>query len=314
MELLELRAEGLYCAAGGFYIDPWEPMERAVVTSAARARPGCGAYLSAESGAALVRERTGAGAAVQGVAYGERVPMGEVALSLHPAGHMLGSAQVRIERGGEVWVFAGDFRPGEDPIGEPFEPLRCHALLTGAAFALPVFRWPPESEAMAALHQWWRVNREAGKTSVLYAAPLGLAQRLLARLDSEPGGLWLHPEVERFCALYRAAGIALPAGGPEESATLQIAPPGWGGRGARISTAMVSGWMRIRGTRRRRSLDRGFVLSGQADWAELLGAIDATGAETVYVTHGFRAPLARWLEEHGRRALTLDARFEEVEA
>jgi putative mRNA 3-end processing factor len=128
------------------------------------------------------------------------------------------------------------------------------------------------------------------------------------------GAIWLHEEVERYCAIYRAGGIDLPAGGAEARATLKIVPPGWGARGARISTAMVSGWMRIRGTRRRRSLDRGFVLSGQADWTELQAVIDATGAETVGVLHGFRAPLARWLEEHGRQARVLETRFEETES
>ncbi len=283
MDLLELRAEGIYCAAGDFYIDPWEAVERAVVTSAGRARPGSRAYLTARSGARLVRERLGAGAPVESAEYGERMAMGDAAVSLHPAGHMLGSAQVRMERGGEVWVFAGDFRPAADATRERFEPLRCHTLLTGAAFGLPIFRWPTESETIAAIHEWWRGNREAGKTSVLYAAPLGQAQRVLARLDGLVGAVWLHPEVERVCAIYRAEGIDLPAGGDERSATLKIAPPGStpagrtpgrpgtrAERGARISTAMVSGWMRIRGTRRRRSLDRGFVLSGQADWTELL--------------------------------------------
>jgi putative mRNA 3-end processing factor len=315
MDLLELRAEGIYCAAGDFYIDPWEAVERAVVTNAGQARPGSRAYLTARSGAGLVRERLGADVPLEGAEYGERVAMGDAAISLHPAGHLLGSAQVRIERGGEVWVYAGDFRPAADATCERFEPLRCHTLLTGAAFGLPIFRWPAESETMAAIHEWWRGNREAGKTSVLYAAPLGQAQRVLARLDGSMGTLWLHEEVERVCAIYRAGGIDLPVGGEERSATLKIAPPGGGERerGARVSTGMVSGWMRIRGTRRRRSLDRGFVLSGQADWTELLGAIDATGAETVCVTHGFRAPLARWLEEHGRRARTMDARFEEAE-
>jgi putative mRNA 3-end processing factor len=314
MDLLELRPKGVYCASGNFYIDPWEPVERAVVSNAGRARAGCGAYLTARSGAGLVAERTAAGASIQTVEYGERMAMGAAVVSLHPAGHMPGSAQVRVERGGEVWVFAGDYRPAADGTCEPFEPIRCHTLLTGAAFALPIFRWPAEGEVIAAIHEWWRGNREAGKTSVLYAAPLGLAQRVLARLDVSIVAIWLHEEVEKYCAIYRAGGIQLPAGGAEASATLKIAPPGWGERGARVSTAMVSGWMRIRGTRRRRSLDRGFVLSGQADWAELTGAIDATGAETVWVLHGFRAPLARWLEEHGRQARVLETRFEETES
>jgi putative mRNA 3-end processing factor len=306
-DVLELRENGLYCPAGDFYVDPWGAVERAVITHAHgdRVAAGSRAYLAARPGELLLRDRAGS---VQGVAYGERIAMGGVTLSLHPAGHMLGSAQVRIERAGEVWVVTGDFKLAPDPTCAPFELLRCDTLVTEAAFALPVFRWPEAAEAFAAIRDWWRANEEAGKTSVLYAHPLGLAQRLLAEL----GPVALHEEIERWCALYRSAGIDLPQSRPDASLTL--APPGWKPGAGRVSTAMASGWMRIRGTRRRRSLDRGFVISDHADWPGLLRAIDESGAEGVWVASGYRGPLVRWLAEHGRQARAVETRWEGAES
>lgn len=314
MDLLELRAEGLYCPGGDFYIDPWAPVSRAVVTHAHpdRACPGSGAYLTARPGVDLLRAAVGAGAAIQPLEYGEHIALGDTGLSLHPAGHVLGSAQARIEHRGETWVVAGDFKLAPDPSCAPFELLRCHTFVTGAPFALPVFRWPAEDEVAAGIRDWWRANQDAGKVSVLEAAPLGQAQRVLARLDPANGPIWLHPEVERYCAIYRAQGVPLPASAGLSAATLRIVPPGSEERGARLSTALASGWMRIRGTRRRRSLDRGFVWSDNADWPSLLRVIDETGAASVWVTHGFRAPLVRWLEEHGRQARAVETRFEGV--
>jgi putative mRNA 3-end processing factor len=305
-----MRPEGLYCPAGDFYVDPWAPVARAVITHAHadHACPGSGSYLTTREGAALLRERIGPEGTIEAVDYGERAGL----VTLHPAGHILGSAQVRIEHAGEVWVVSGDYKLAPDPTCAPFESVRCHTFVTESTFGLPIFRWPAESDVLADVHDWWRANIEAGKTSVLYAYPLGKAQRLLAGIDTTIGRLAVHPVVERYNRLYRDQGIAVAKGAPE-SGTLMIAPPGFEQRGARVSTAMVSGWMRIRGTRRRRSLDRGFVLSDHADWPELLRAIDATGAETVWVTHGHRVPLVRWLEEHGRRAVAVEAHYEEPE-
>lgn len=310
MPLLELRPEGLYCPAGDFYVDPWAPVARAVITHAhaGHACPGSGSYLTTRDGAALLRERIGPEGTIETVAYGERAGI----VSLHPAGHILGSAQVRIEQAGEVWVVSGDYKLATGPTCAPFEAVRCHTFVTESTFGLPIFRWPAESDVLAAIHDWWRANIEAGKMSVLYACALGKAQRVLAGIDTTIGTIAVHPAVERYSRIYRDQGVAVAAGAPGNG-TLMIAPPGFAHRGARVSTAMVSGWMRIRGTRRRRSLDRGFVLSDHADWPELLRAIDATNAETVWVTHGHRAPLVRWLEEHGRRALAVEAHYEEPE-
>jgi putative mRNA 3-end processing factor len=309
-DLLELRENGLYCPAGDFYVDPWGAVDRAVVTHAHhdRASPGSRAYLTARPGERLLRELVGAGASIQPVDYGERVTMGSLSVSLHPAGHILGSAQVRMESGGEIWAISGDFKLAPDPTCSPFELLRCHTFVTEAVFALPIFRWPERMEAIAAVQDWWRANRDAGKTSVLYAHPLGLAQRILAAL----GPVAVHEDVERYCALYRAAGIALPPADP--AATLTLAPPGWKPAAGRVSAAMASGWMRIRGTRRRRSLDRGFVLSDHADWPDLLRVIDETGAANVWVASGYRGPLVRWLEEHGRQARAVETRWEGAES
>ncbi len=314
-DMLTLHPDGLYCPAGDFYIDPWGAVDRAVITHAHpdRAAPGSRAYLTSAAGQALLRDRAGADATVQAVEYGERLPMGEVTISLHAAGHILGSAQVRIERAGEVWVVAGDYSLAADPTCAPFELLRCHTFVSGAAFGLPVFRWPAPEAVMADIANWWRANQDSGRLSVLYAHPLGMAQRLLAGLNPAIGPIGLHEAVGRYCALYRAAGVELPARAAA-SATLILAPPGWKPPSVRASTAMASGWMRIRGPRRRRSLDRGFVLSNHADWSGLLRVIEETGAESVWITHGFREPVARWLEEHGRAARAIEARYEAEES
>jgi putative mRNA 3-end processing factor len=342
--LLALDPHGLYCPTGNFYIDPWAPVDRAVITHAHpdRARPGSGHYLTAETGVALLGEWLGLQASVQPLPYGHPLTIGDCRVSLHPAGHILGSAQVRIEHRGEVWVVSGDYNPAPDPTCAPFEPLTCHTFVTESTFGLPIFRWPEEAEVLASIQAWWRANREAGRTSVLFANPLGTAQRLLASLDGVIGPIHAHEEVERFSRHYRAQGIPLgrplgPAaaeadasrvqaplpGRPGSSvldsgAALVLAPPAaqgtsWMRRFPHASTAMASGWMRIRGPRRRRTLDRGFVLSSHADWPGLLAVIAATRAETIWVMHGQQPPLVRWLAEQGHTAVAVEAHFAEDE-
>jgi len=314
--LLELREPGLYCPAGDFYIDPAAPVDRAIVTHthSDHACPGSRAYLTARVGQSLLRERIGAEASIQPCDYGETLTLGAVRVSFHPAGHILGSAQIRLEQGGEVWVVSGDYKLELDPTCAPFEPIRCHTFVTESTFGLPIFRWPTETETIAAIHAWWRANQEAGKASLLFAHALGKAQRLLARIDGSIGPIHAHESVERLSAIYHGQGIALAPTAPTADwrRALIIAPPwsqgsDWARRFGTVSTALASGWMRIRGTRRRRSLDRGFVLSDHADWPALLRAIDETRAETVWVTHGYGNPLVRWLHEHGRQAIAVAA-------
>lgn len=317
--LLELRDSGLYCPGGDFWVDAWAPVERTIVTHAHsdHACPDSRAYLTTRQGEPLLRERVGADATVRRVEYGESFTVGDVRVSLHPAGHILGSAQVRIEQRGEVWVVSGDYKLAPDATCAPFEPQRCHTFVTESTFGLPIFRWRTEAEVLGEIHAWWRANQEAGKASVLFAYELGKAQRILAGVDGGIGPIQCHESVERFSRIYREQGVALAEceGGAERKRTLYVAPPRclgtpWVKSLGSVSTAMASGWMRIRGTRRRRSLDRGFVLSDHADWPELLRAIDETRAEMVWVTHGYRAPLVRWLEEHGRRAVAVETHFE----
>ncbi|MCX7789999.1 MAG: ligase-associated DNA damage response exonuclease [Chloroflexaceae bacterium] len=323
--LLQLTPQGLYCPAGDFFIDPWQPVARAVITHAHsdHARPGMGAYLTVREGEAVLRARLGPGAAIQALAYAEPLRLNGVELSLYPAGHILGAAQVRVAHRGEVWVVSGDYKTEADPTCAPFEPVRCHTFVTEATFGLPIYRWRPQAEVLTAIEAWWRANQDAGRASLLFGYALGKAQRLLAGLDPSIGPIFCHGAVERFNTIYRAAGATLPpttytgAVGREVdwSRALIIAPPSaqasaWTRRFGEVSTAFASGWMRIRGARRRRAVDRGFVLSDHADWPGLLAAIAATGAERVWVTHGYSAVLARWLTEQGLDACPITTRFE----
>lgn len=324
--LIQLTPRGFYCAAGDFYIDPRLPVPRAVLTHAHsdHARPGHGRSVVTRIGEGVFRSRLGPRAVLEPVEYGEALSLDGVRVSLHPAGHILGSAQVRVEYRGEVWVASGDYKTVPDPTCAAFASVPCHHFITEATFGLPVYRWPDQREVFAGVNAWWRANRDAGRTSVVLAYALGKAQRVLAGLDPGIGPIVTHPAVEALVREYRASGVELPptaaltdtglAGVPAGS--LVLAPPGSRldpGPGG-VSTAFASGWMAIRRGRRQRSVDRGFVISDHADWDELLGAIDASGAETVWVTHGSGDVLVRWLTEQGRDARTFGATSPETGA
>lgn len=323
--LLELKPDGLYCAAGDFYVDPWNPVNRAVITHAHadHLSPGSARYLTTRAGEALLRARVGPDAAVESMDYGAAFESNGVRVSFHPAGHMLGSAQVRIEYRGETSVVSGDYKLAPDPTCVGFEPVQCHTFITESTFGLPIFRWPQPADVFGELNAWWQANQMAGKASVLFAYPLGKAQRVLTGIDPALGPIFTHGAVEQYNRIYRECGIELPhtqyarSAPPQTdwSRALILAPPlakssPWLKRFGGFSTGFASGWMRIRGTRRRRSIDRGFVLSDHADWPALLQAIDSTGAERVWVTHGYRGPLARWLAENGREAHPIETRYE----
>lgn len=320
--LIEPTGRGLYCAAGGFHIDPWRPVERAVVTHAHsdHARSGSASYLAALEGSGLLRERLGPSAAVRHLDWGEAVVMNGVRVSLHPAGHILGSAQVRVEHQGEIWIVTGDFKTARDPTCTPFEPLRCHVLVTESTFGLPIYRWPEATEVFREVNEWWRMNAARGRTSLLLGYALGKAQRLLAGLDPTIGPILTHGAVERYTRVYRASGIRLPDTAPLTDAgptmklgrALVVAPPSalgssWAKRLGDHSSGLASGWMRIRGVRRRRGTDRGFALSDHADWPGILAAVEASGAERVLATHGHAETLARFLRERGLDAAPLSA-------
>lgn len=323
--LIEVTERGLYCEAGGFYIDPWRAVDRAVITHAHsdHARSGSAAYLCSESGEGVLRERVGKQAHIETLDWGGAVSIGEAKVSFHPAGHVLGSAQVRVEHMGEIWVVSGDYKTQEDRSCERFEAVRCHTFITESTFGLPIYRWRPTAEVMEGVHAWWRRNREEGRTSILFAYALGKAQRILCGLDPEVGPIGVHGSVERFLPHYRFWGKPIPdcvnAKGEAvkelKGKGLVIAPGStqnsdWLRKFTPCSLAFASGWMQVRGGRRRRALDRGFVISDHADWDGLLGTIEATGADRIGVTHGYTEPLVRWLKESGKEAWAVPTRFE----
>jgi len=323
LDLIASTDRGLYCAAGDFHIDPWRPVPRAVITHAHsdHARFGSEVYVCHRDTAPILKKRLG-DVAIETAEYGETLTRNGVELSLHPAGHVLGSAQVRVAARGETWVASGDYKIESDGVSPAFEPLRCHAFITESTFGLPIYRWRPQAEQFAAIDAWRRENIAAGRASLLYVYALGKAQRVLAHVDPALGPIVCHGAVEAINALYRAAGVALP---PTRLATeitdkrdlarsLILAPPSaaaspWLKRFGDYSDALASGWMQVRGNRRRRSLDRGFALSDHADWPGLIAAIRATGAERVLATHGSAGALTRYLRETGLDALTLETAY-----
>jgi len=316
MDLVIHRPEGLYCPPGDFYIDPWRPVERAVITHAHsdHARAGNRHYLAAAPGAGVLRARLGA-VDLQLLPYGEVIGHHGVRLSFHPAGHVLGSAQVRLEHGGEVWVASGDYKTELDATCAPFEAVRCDTFITESTFGLPVYRWQPQARVFAEINAWWAANAAAGRASILYCYAFGKAQRILSGLDEGLGPILLHGAMETLTEAYRAAGVRLPPAAHASSVTdpaalrrsIVLAPPSaagtpWIKRFGEHADAFASGWMQLRGTRRRRGVDRGFVLSDHADWPGLQSAIAATGAQQVFVTHGNVPVMVRWLQEKGLRA------------
>ena len=323
MPLISLTPAGLFCEAGDFYIDPWRPVSRAVITHAHsdHASPGHEHYLVAKAGEHVTRRRVG-DADIQTIDYGVALSMNGVRVSLHPAGHVLGSSQVRIEHGGEVWVASGDYKVQHDPTCAPYEPVACDTFITESTFGLPIYRWREPADLFGEVDQWWRANQAADRASVIYAYALGKAQRLLASIDSSIGPIYTHGAVESMNEAYRASGVSLPPTqyvsamprGHDFSRALIVAPPSaqntpWMRRFGAYADAFASGWMQIRGIRRRRAVDRGFALSDHADWPGLLSAVTATGAHRVYVTHGYSDPLVRWLCERGVDAQTLSTRY-----
>ena len=313
-------SSGLWSAAGRFHVDPWEPVERAVITHAHgdHARPGSAAYLCASPCEPLLRRRFGPDATIESILYGEQIAIGDVRLSFHPAGHVLGSAQVRIESAEGVWVVAGDYKRAPDPTCAPFEPVRCDVFVTESTFGLPIYRWDPPEAVIADVFGWWNSNRDAGRTSVLFCYTIGKAQRLLAELMRVTGrSVYVHGMMLGMIETYRQSGVAMLPVAPviERSGRSRSQPQTFAGelvlaplsargtpwmrRLGEVSDGFASGLMRVRGVRRQRGYDRGFVLSDHADWPALLQTIEETGASRVLATHGHAEPLARYLSETG---------------
>lgn len=324
MALLEFTDKGIYCPQAQVYLDPWKPVKRALITHghSDHARWGNEHYLCTTAAAPVIRHRI-PGADVETIDYGTTVEMNGVRFSFHPAGHIPGSAQIRAEYNGEVWVFSGDYKLQHDNLSEPFEALRCHAFITESTFGLPVYNWKPQQEVFNDVNQWWLKNREEGKVSVIAGYTLGKSQRILANVDSTIGRIYVHGAVDSVNRVLRDQGIQLPETfrvTPETTkkdyeGALVVCPPSavgspWIRRFLPFSLGIASGWMKLRGARRRRGADRGFVLSDHADWNDLNKAIRETGAERIFVTHGYTEIFSQWLNENGYEAREVKTQYE----
>jgi len=332
-DLVQLRPEGLYCPAGDFYIDPWRPVPTAVVTHGHgdHARAGMGCYHTTVEGLPILQWRLRE-QDYRPHGYSEAFTLGGARVSLHPAGHVLGSAQVRIEAQGQVWVVSGDYKRDPDPTCAPFESVRCDTFITESTFGLPIYRWPPATDVARDIVQWRRQCEARGEAAILYCYALGKAQRLLAELRSYVDRpVYLHGAIAAGVDVYRRAGIDMaetrlvsdgddgqPAASMRFPGELILAPPSaagsaWVRRFRNAQQGFASGWMRLRGNRRRRNMDSGFVLSDHADWPGLLRTIRETHASRVIATHGDTDALVRTLNEAGIAAETLATQYGDEE-
>lgn len=325
MSLVTVSPSGLYCEAGNFHIDPWRSVDTALITHAHadHARSGSSHYIATAVSQGVLRKRLGSGIDLQGVAYGEKLKLGDTWVSFHSAGHVLGSAQVRIEHNDEVWVISGDYKRCDDPTCEPFEVVPCDVFISEATFGLPIYNWDRGEDTCRRIYDWWQSDLE--RASILFCYAFGKAQRVLSELRKfTDRPVYVHGAIQTLNDIYRDAGVLLletlsTSDMPRQhsySGELILSPPSghrssWMKRFARPQTAFASGWMAVRGARRRRGYERGFVLSDHADWTGLIQTILQTGAKTVYVTHGQTEVLSRYLsEQHNIEASPLQTLFE----
>jgi putative mRNA 3-end processing factor len=325
MSLLEFNDCGIYCSKGNFYIDPWMPVDKAIITHAHsdHARPGNKYYLTHRQAAPIMRYRLGAEINLQTVEYGETIHIKGVKISFHPAGHIVGSAQIRVESDGEVWVASGDYKLENDGLSGNIEIVKCHTFITESTFGMPIYKWESQKDIFEEVNKWWAGNAEKGKASVIGGYALGKAQRIIQNLDASIGPIYTHGAVENVNEIMRASGInlkptirATPDISKEEfRKSIIIAVPSalnspWIRKFQPYSSAIASGWMALRGAKRRKAVDRGFILSDHADWESLNKVIRETGAEKVYVTHGYKSAYSRWLREQGLDAHEVDTLYE----
>jgi putative mRNA 3-end processing factor len=324
-DVIEIRPEGIYCPAGDFYIDPWKPVVKAVITHghSDHARHGMAHYLTSRFNEPILKARLGKNISAECLDYGQAIHVKGVKVSLHPAGHIHGSAQIRMEHRGQITVITGDYKRQHDPTADSFEPVPCHTLVSECTFGLPVYRWPAPGSVFAEINNWWKLNAEAGRTSILFSYSLGKAQRLLSGLDPSIGPIWAHDAIVAMNDCYRHNGVKLPACAKLNAGAVRaahgkgivLAPPSsdestWLSSLGDSSRSMASGWMQLRGRRRHRSLDRGFVLSDHVDWNGIIQTIQETGCEKVYLTHGYCGAVVRWLRDQGLHAEPLKTLFE----
>ncbi|MBZ9786870.1 ligase-associated DNA damage response exonuclease [Psychroflexus sp. CAK57W] len=321
--LLAFNANGIYCAAADVYLDPWRKVDKAIISHghADHSRWGNKKYITHHHNIPIMKHRLGE-IDVEGKAYGESFTINNVKFSLHPAGHVIGSSQIRVEHKGEVWVFTGDYKDEVDGVCTPFEPVKCDTFITECTFGLPAFKWKPQAEVMQDINQWWQDNKAEGRTSVLFGYSLGKAQRLLKHLNPDVGKIYTHGAIENMTEVLRAmvdfpetTRVTRETTKKELNGNLVLAPPSahggtWIRKMVPYVTASASGWMTFRGARRRRAIDKGFVMSDHCDWDGLLNSIKATGCEKVICTHGYTDIFSKYLRELGYDARTQDTQYE----
>ncbi|WP_127140854.1 ligase-associated DNA damage response exonuclease [Flagellimonas marinaquae] len=321
--LLQFTPKGIYCEQADVYLDPWEPINKAIISHghADHSRWGHQQYITHHKNIPIVQHRLG-DVNISGKDWGETFTINNVKFSLHPAGHIVGSSQIRVEHNGEVWVFTGDYKIEDDGLTTPFELVKCHTFITECTFGLPAFQWRPQKEVFNDINHWWAQNKSEGKTSVLFGYSLGKAQRLLKHLDTSIGKIYTHGAVENMTEVLRPL-VDLPSTHlitkdtkkDELLGNIVVAPPSahgstWIRKMVPYVTATASGWMAFRGARRRRAIDKVFVLSDHCDWSGLLKTVEATGAEKIICTHGYTDIFSKYLQELGYDARTEATQYE----
>ncbi|PZX55362.1 putative mRNA 3-end processing factor [Algoriphagus ratkowskyi] len=323
--MLKFTDKGIYCKQADLYIDPWKPVKNAIITHghSDHARSGMNNYLCHTETMPILRLRLGADINVQSLPYNQEISINGVKISLHPAGHIIGSAQVRLEYKGEIWVVSGDYKLIPDGLSVPFEPVKCHHFITESTFGLPIYNFPSTEEVYASINQWWKQNAAEGFNSVIIAYALGKSQSILHHLDQEIGDIFLHGAVANVNNAFNENGHNFPGtwvspemdrkaikGAMIVTPSSALSTP-WIRKFSPSRAALCSGWMQLRGARRRSGVDRGFVLSDHCDWSQLNEAVLATGAENIYVTHGYQTTYAKWLcDRYQLNAIEIKTQFE----
>ncbi|CAG2534540.1 putative mRNA 3-end processing factor [Maribacter dokdonensis] len=324
--LLQFTNNGIFCEKANVYLDPWKPVDHAIISHghADHSRYGHKKYITHHRNVPIIQHRLGE-INVTGKEWGEVFTVNNVKFSLHPAGHIIGSSQIRVEHKDEVWVFTGDYKTENDGISTPYEPIKCNTFITECTFGLPAFKWTPQEEVLANINKWWTENSAEGKTSILFGYSLGKAQRLLKYLDTDIGEIYTHGAIENMTQVLRpmvdfpkTTLITRDTKKEQLLGNIVLAPPSahgstWIRKMVPYVTASASGWMTFRGARRRRAIDKGFVLSDHCDWPGLLESIEATGAEKIICTHGYTDIFSKYLREQGYDARTEATQYGEEE-
>ncbi|MEO9480943.1 MAG: ligase-associated DNA damage response exonuclease [Maribacter dokdonensis] len=324
--LLQFTNNGIYCEKANVYLDPWKPVDHAIISHghADHSRYGHKKYITHHRNVPIIQHRLGE-INVTGKEWGEIFTVNNVKFSLHPAGHIIGSSQIRVEHKDEVWVFTGDYKTENDGISTPYEPIKCNTFITECTFGLPAFKWTPQEEVLENINKWWAENRAEGKTSILFGYSLGKAQRLLKYLDTDIGEIYTHGAIENMTQVLRplvdfpkTTLITRDTKKEQLLGNIVLAPPSahgstWIRKMVPYVTASASGWMTFRGARRRRAIDKGFVLSDHCDWPGLLESIEATGAKKIICTHGYTDIFSKYLREQGYDARTEATQYGEEE-